>query len=111
MIRRGSIKGSRLNLFSTSSIEDGAMTKADLEQMRAWAHQKIATGTEPPWAWYQYMKLRETLDAILAGMAATTEDSRQPVEPPERRLQLVGQEHPREIAPRPPATQAVQLPM
>lgn len=46
------------------------MTPTDLEEMRAWADEKIA-GDEPPWAWYQYMKLRETLDAILAGMAAT----------------------------------------
>lgn len=47
------------------------MTRADLERMRSWADAKIATGEEPPWAWYQYMKLRETLDAIIAGMAST----------------------------------------
>lgn len=47
------------------------MTRDQLLQVRAWADEKIATGTEPPWAWYQYMKLRETMDAILAGMDAT----------------------------------------
>ena len=47
------------------------MDRSDLEHMRAWADGKIASGAEPPWAWYQYMKLRETLDAILDGMSAT----------------------------------------
>lgn len=44
------------------------MTKEDLKKIRQWADDKIATGEEPPWAWFQYMKLRETLDAILGGM-------------------------------------------
>jgi hypothetical protein len=47
------------------------MTREQLQEIRDWANAKIATGEEPPWAWYQYMKLRETLDAILDGMAAT----------------------------------------
>jgi hypothetical protein len=47
------------------------MTRTEIAKMRIWADDKIAAGQEPPWAWYQYMKLRETLDAILAGMDAT----------------------------------------
>jgi hypothetical protein len=42
------------------------MTCVELERVRDWALQKLATGQEPPWAWYQYTKLRETLDAILS---------------------------------------------
>jgi hypothetical protein len=42
--------------------------RSDLERMRDWAHQKVASSAEPAWAWYQHMKLRETLDAILAGL-------------------------------------------
>ena len=38
----------------------------------AWVDAKLAKGEQPPWAWYQFMKLRETLDAILDGMAAVT---------------------------------------
>lgn len=49
------------------------MDRADLEKMREWASAKLATGQEPPWAWYQYMKLRETLDAIIDGFDATTQ--------------------------------------
>jgi hypothetical protein len=61
------------------------MTRAELEQVREWALQKIATGEEPPWAWYQYMKLRETLDAILAGMdAVTPQTENSPQEAPRR---------------------------
>ncbi len=43
-----------------------------LQDVRQWAKDKIADGSEPPWAWYQYMKLIETADAILAGSACTT---------------------------------------
>lgn len=39
-----------------------------LEEVRDWAKSKIASGQEPPWAWFQYMKLIETSDAILSGM-------------------------------------------
>jgi hypothetical protein len=47
------------------------MTREDLERVREWTIRKIVSGNEPPWSWYQHMKLREALDAILAGMAAT----------------------------------------
>ena len=72
------------------------MTREELEKARAWADEKLSLGQEPPWAWYQYMKLRETLDAILAGQAATavfnpTESSPQLAEPPARHLRLAGE--------------------
>jgi hypothetical protein len=50
----------------------------ELEHIREWAAAKIQGGSEPPWAWYQYMKLIETADAILNGMAATTTVSSPP---------------------------------
>jgi hypothetical protein len=40
--------------------------------LRGWAEKHVATGNEPPWAWYQYMKLIETLAAIQTGRAAVT---------------------------------------
>lgn len=42
-----------------------------LDDVREWAQEKIQGGQEPPWAWYQYMKLVEAVDAILKGMSAT----------------------------------------
>lgn len=48
------------------------MTHDELQHVREWAHAKVTSGEEPPWAWYQYMKLQEALDAILRGMASTT---------------------------------------
>ena len=48
------------------------MTKAELQKVLDWTYDKLATGAEPPWAWYQYMKLRETLEAIISGMEAAT---------------------------------------
>jgi hypothetical protein len=47
------------------------MTRAELERVREWSLDRLTTGNEPPWSWYQLMKLREALEAILAGMAAT----------------------------------------
>ena len=58
------------------------MTTDQLKQMRAWADAKLATGEEPPWAWYQYMKLRETLDAILAGIDAVKQTESSPESEP-----------------------------
>lgn len=62
-----------------------------LEQVRDWAQTKVQGGQEPPWAWYQYMKLVETIDAILSGMAATTplEGSQQPEPHQATNLRLV----------------------
>ena len=60
------------------------MTRTELERVLNWANDKLAAGAEPPRAWYQYMKLRETLQAILAGIQAAsprTESSPQS-EPP-----------------------------
>ena len=65
------------------------MTRAELEQVHEWALQKLATGEEPPWAWYQYMKLREALEAILAGMdAVTPQTANSPREAPHREMHL-----------------------
>jgi hypothetical protein len=47
----------------------------DLTKVRDWAQEKAQRGQEPPWAWYQYMKLIESVNAILAGIAATTTES------------------------------------
>jgi hypothetical protein len=63
-----------------------------LKDVREWAEQKIAQGSEPPWAWFQFMKLVETIRALEAGMAATvsqTENSPQSEERPGVHLRLV----------------------
>jgi hypothetical protein len=35
---------------------DPRMMRQELEQVREWAIEQLAAGTEPPWSWYQYMK-------------------------------------------------------
>ena len=47
---------------------DPPMMRQELEQVRQWAIGQLAAGTERPWSWYQYMKLREAAESILAGM-------------------------------------------
>jgi hypothetical protein len=58
---------------------DPRMMRQELEQIREWAIEMLAAGTEPPWSWYQYMKLREASESILAGMdmAQPAEDSQE----------------------------------
>ena len=92
------------------------MTREELEKARAWANEKLTTGQEPPWAWYQYMKLRETLDAILAGQTATvifnpTESSPQLAERPERHLRLVAEANPQDTSQPRHVGLPIQLPM
>src|SRR5690242_19099275 len=43
-----------------------------LELCRNWPEGRVATGNEPPWAWYQYMKLIETVSAIQTSRASAT---------------------------------------
>jgi hypothetical protein len=42
---------------------------------RDWAEGRVASGNEPPWAWYQYMKLIETVSAIQTGRRAVSSES------------------------------------
>lgn len=86
--------------------------QSQLESIRAWAKEKIATGAEPPWAWYQYMKLLETIDSILAGVSvATTESSLQSDERLETHLRLVDPIDPQDNAQHRSSGLPVQLPM
>jgi hypothetical protein len=86
--------------------------RSDLEKIRTWADEKIATGAEPPWSWYQYMKLRETLDAILAGMAAVRTESLPLPEPHlGTALRLVACNSPQDIAQRHRVEPPALLPM
>ena len=47
------------------------MTKEELQKVREWADREIAAA-ELPSAWYQLMKLREALDAILGGIGGSS---------------------------------------
>lgn len=86
--------------------------REQLESVLDWANAKIASGQEPPWAWYQYMKLRETLEAILEGMAAVTTDHlQQSAQHLERHLRLVETNGPQDTPRRRPAGLPTQPPM
>jgi hypothetical protein len=89
------------------------MDKCELAKVRDWANEKLATGDEPPWAWYRYMQLREALDAILSGMESVSPTARlQPPEPHQgRHLQLVGGSGPQGSVPHRPSDVPVQMPM
>ena len=84
-----------------------------LNEVREWAKAKIASGNEPPWAWFQYMKLIETVDAILGAQSCViaTESSQQSAMRQEMRLRLVDATYPQDTAPHHPAGTPLQLPM
>ena len=83
-----------------------------LIRLRDWAKAKLAAGSEPPWAWYQYMKLVETIDAILKGLATTIPaDSPQSDQPPEKHLRLVDDTDQQDSAQPRSVGLPVQLPM
>ena len=42
------------------------MQVSDLKAVDEWAARRISAGNETPWDWYQLMKLRETLEALIA---------------------------------------------
>jgi hypothetical protein len=86
--------------------------KEELIKIYAWAKAKIDAGQEPPWAWYQYMKLIETIDALLAGMSSTvTVDSPLSEPLPERHLRPVDSSSPQDTSRRRPVGLPTQLPM
>jgi hypothetical protein len=85
---------------------------AELRRVRQWAQDKIDAGSEPPWAWFQYMKLIEVTDTILKGMAVTTtESSPQSQERPDRGLRLVDSKCPQDNAQHHPAEPKIRMPM
>lgn len=86
--------------------------QSDLEKIKDWAQNKAQSGSEPPWAWYQYMKLIEAVNAILAGIASTTTGSSPQLE--ERRGKLLQLGEPRRLqdaAQQHPDTAEISLPM
>lgn len=84
-----------------------------LEEIRNWAKAKIDAGQEPPWAWFQYMKLIETVDAILCSQACvvTTGNSRQLEQRPSLRLQLLDSTSQQDNEQHPPGLSPIQMPM
>lgn len=84
-----------------------------LQEILDWAKGKIASGAEPPWAWYQYMKLIEAADAILNGMGCVTpkENLQQSEQRPGTHLRLVDSTYSPAGAQPHPETEQIQLPM
>jgi len=84
-----------------------------LQDVRQWAKEKIDGGQEPPWSWYQYMKLVETIDAILRGAECviTTENLPQSDLHPGGHLRLVDSTYPQDDVQLRPSGLTVQMPM
>ena len=44
------------------------MQRDELQRVLDWTSARLKAGSEPPWSWYQHMKLREALEAIISEM-------------------------------------------
>lgn len=44
---------------------------AALREVHRWAKGKTHEGIEPPWAWFQYMKLIEAIESVFNGINST----------------------------------------
>jgi len=88
------------------------MIKADLERIRDLAVERLSTGSEPPWVWYQLMKLREASESLIQGMDATQPTVGSQERGPQRGagLRLVGSGDQQESAQRHPDKLSVRLP-
>jgi hypothetical protein len=51
---------------------------AQLKCLEEWAKEKLQDVSQPPWAWYQYMKLVETARAILDAASSTQQTASLP---------------------------------
>jgi hypothetical protein len=72
------------------------MTQAELCRVLDWADKKLAGGAEPPWAWYQYAKLREAVEEVIACLQAPQmENLPQTKARQDGGLRLVVSNHPR----------------
>jgi hypothetical protein len=103
-------------LWLTYEGMTNAEAKAHLERLRSWAREKIQAGEEPPWAWYQYMKLVETVDAIVESQQSVvvvnpTDHSPQSEQRPDGHLRLVVDSDPQDTAQRHPTGTPTTLPV
>ena len=59
------------------------MSRDQCHKVLDWPAGELATAEMPPWAWFDYNKLRETLEAIVQGMEAAAQqiDCSPPLEP------------------------------
>lgn len=85
-----------------------------LSEVRSEVAERLASGEEPPWAWFNLMKLQEALDQVLEGLKAVSpqtgslqqSDSRQ-----ETLLQLVDSKYLQDTSQRRSDSEHPQLPM
>ena len=73
------------------------VSHAELARVRDWAKHQLADGREQPWSGFLLRRLGETLDALLAGMAATQAQASQPAASSQPTPRLVVSNAPRDI--------------
>ena len=75
----------------------------DLKRVDEWAAQRIGSHNETPWDWYQLMKLREALEALISSqenrLTLQTEATPGSERHLEKHLQLVGDTHSQDSVP------------
>ena len=65
------------------------ITQAELAKIRDWANCQLTNGGEQPWSTFLLTRLGETIEALLAGMAASQAERPPQVARPEGTPRLV----------------------
>jgi hypothetical protein len=63
-------------------MKSASTPEAKMRALKAWALERMAKGTDTPFAWFQFMKLLEVLDTFLE--AGDEAGLRRPLPPPKR---------------------------
>ena len=58
---------------------------AQMRALKEWAIERMTTGTQTPWAWFQFMKLLEVLDTFLDADEEAGLHERRPAPPSSKR--------------------------
>ncbi len=83
----------------------------DLKKILSWTKEKLQGEDHPPWAWYNYMKLQEALNAVIKGRDVKTGNLLQSEERPETHLQLVDSKYPQDTSQHRQDIEDLPLPM
>jgi hypothetical protein len=63
-------------------MKSASTPEAQMRALKAWAIERMAKGTDTPFAWFQFMKLLEVLDTFLE--AGDDAGLREPMPPAKR---------------------------
>ena len=72
---------------------------AQMRALKEWAIERMTTGTQTPWAWFQFMKLLEVIDTFLDADEEAGLHERRPAQPSSKRAAPRSKSMPSNVVP------------